>query len=54
MRLDKGKIDDAVKVMQALSPEERAAVNYTVEREARKRTRKPKAQANAQVELEGA
>ena len=38
--MDKTKIDAAVKVMQALTMEERAAVNYTVEREGKKRTRK--------------
>lgn len=41
--MDKAKIDDAVLVMQRLSVEERAVVNYTVDREGKKRTRKSKA-----------
>ena len=39
--MDRAKIDAAVKVMQQLTPEERGAVNYTVEREGRKRVRGP-------------
>jgi hypothetical protein len=42
--MDKAKIDNAVRVMQALTIEERAAVNYTVEREGKKRIRRTKEQ----------
>lgn len=42
--MDKSKIDEAVRVMQTLTLEERAVVNYTVDRESKRRirNRKPK------------
>ncbi len=45
--MDRTKIDEAVKVMQALSPEERAIVNYTVDRESGRRKRRAKAENGA-------
>lgn len=38
--MNKAKIDNAVKVMQELTPEERAIVNYTVDREGKRRYRR--------------
>lgn len=40
--MDKSKIDEAVRVMQTLTLEERAVVNYTVDRESKRRIRKHK------------
>lgn len=40
--MDMAKVDAAVVVMMALTPEERAAVAYTVQRESKKRAHRAK------------